>query len=181
LLKVGTTPKMIRHRLSTGRLDHVHAGVYRIAGAPISFEQRLLAAILGARGGVVSHRAAAQVHRLEGLHAKTPEITIPHSRRVKIDGVVVHRSRHLCPQDICRMGPLLVTTPTRTLVDLSPLLSLSVLESAMNDARLRKLTTLAELREAIARRAKPGVGSVAPLRALVRLKDGWLWRHMSLD
>ncbi len=179
LLKVGLTPKMIRYRLSTSRLDLVHAGVYRIAGAPTSFEQQLLAAVLGAKGGVVSHLAAAHVHRLEGLRTKTPEITIPHGRRVRIEGVVVHRSRDLGSHDFFRMGPLLVTTPARTLVDLSPLLPLSVLERAMNDARLRKLTTLAELREAIARRAKPGVGSVTSLRVLVRLRDGSFWRQMS--
>jgi predicted transcriptional regulator of viral defense system len=180
LRTLGLDAGMIGHRLSSGRLCVVHRGVYRVAGAPASFEQQHLAALYAARCGAVSHLAAAVVFELEGIQSACPEITIPHERRVRLAGVVVHRTRDLGPNEVCRVGPLRVTTPARTLVDLSPILTLNDLQKAMDDAIRKKLTTLAELREAISRRAKPGVPTVTPLRFLVRLRDGSLYRPSEL-
>src|SRR2546426_2947001 len=56
-IAAGGTRRMIHVRVESGRWIAVHPGVYAIAGAPRTYEQRLLAGCL-ATGGVASHRAA---------------------------------------------------------------------------------------------------------------------------
>lgn len=58
--ELGVTPDAIQHRLDAGRWELVRAGVYRLPGSPRSWEQQLLAVVLGAgAGAVASHRTAA--------------------------------------------------------------------------------------------------------------------------
>jgi predicted transcriptional regulator of viral defense system len=177
LLAIGMSRRMIGYRVSIGRLSSIHPGVYRIAGAPEAFDQLLLAALLAAGDGAVSYKAAAVVFGLQGVRAELPEITVSHDRRIHIAGVVVHRTRALDRGDVCLRGPLRITTPARTLVDLSDDLRPNELENAMDDALRRNLTSLAELRAVVAKRGGRGVPAIAVVRAFVRLKDGSLrWR-----
>src|SRR5260370_6558054 len=61
----GMSERAIGGRLGAGRWRQVLPGVYRLAGAPASWEQSLKAATLwGGEGCVVSHRAAAALHGL---------------------------------------------------------------------------------------------------------------------
>ena len=51
---------LIRHRLAIGRWLRVAPGVYRLAGVPVTWKQRALAACLDAgSAAVISHRSAA--------------------------------------------------------------------------------------------------------------------------
>jgi predicted transcriptional regulator of viral defense system len=82
----------IHRRLAAGRWQEVLPGVYRVAGAPTSEEQSLMAACLWAGpGAAVSHRAAAGLWGLLEGHSTSVEITTP--RRLRHPGVVVHRVR----------------------------------------------------------------------------------------
>lgn len=65
------------------RLLRVHAGVYRTAGTPVSWEQQFLAAVLAAgEGAVASHRSAA---RLWSMHDdQAVEVSVP--RRASLAG-----------------------------------------------------------------------------------------------
>ena len=96
----------------------VRPGVYRFRGVPESWEQRLLAACLAA-DGVASHRAAARVWLLEGVASLRLEITVPLGRVVRLPGVRAHRSNRLGPEFLTVHRGIPVTTPARTLVDLS--------------------------------------------------------------
>jgi very-short-patch-repair endonuclease len=63
-----------------GRLVRVHRGVYRLAGVPVTDDQRLLAAVLAAEpGALASHRSAAWLWAILRSHAYPiePEITVP--------------------------------------------------------------------------------------------------------
>ena len=62
VLAAGISPSALDRAVAAGRLERVHHGAYRYAGAPRTWEQCLLAAVLGAGGeAVVSHRSAAQL------------------------------------------------------------------------------------------------------------------------
>jgi hypothetical protein len=117
---------MISHRLSTGRWRRLAPGIYAIAGAPDTFEQRALAACLASGpDAVLSHRSAGALWELPGCQgAKRPdqriEVVVPHSRGRRHNPLAtVHRSRRLAAVDRTRRGGLPVTTPARTLIDLA--------------------------------------------------------------
>lgn len=62
LLDAGLSPSTIKRWVSAGRLIVVYRPVYRLAGSPPSWEQRILAAVLAAGdGSVASHRSAARL------------------------------------------------------------------------------------------------------------------------
>src|SRR4051812_37744418 len=64
---IGVTPKTMRTRLASGRWERVHPGVFRVAGAPLSWKGRALAACLTAELGLGSHLTAAHLYRHEGF------------------------------------------------------------------------------------------------------------------
>ena len=66
-----------------------------------------------------------------------------HSRRGP--GYVIHRTRHLPPDDITTHWGIPVTTPLRTLLDLSGTLPLDALDAALAEALVRKLFRLDDL------------------------------------
>ena len=84
---------------------------------------------------VLSHRSAAQLWGLIRYHGPI-EVTAANTRRRH--GITVHRHR-LADEDITRHWDLPVTTPARTLADLSGTLTPAALTRAVNDARLRHL------------------------------------------
>ncbi|MEO7442782.1 MAG: type IV toxin-antitoxin system AbiEi family antitoxin domain-containing protein, partial [Acidimicrobiales bacterium] len=130
------------------RLVRVHTGVYRMAGAPVTWEQSVLAAVLAAGdGAVASHRSAA---RLWGLHDNDAvEITVPYAKLPRLRGVVVHRSRDLAPRWTSRRRAVLVTTPARTLVDLGAVLARRLVEDALDRALAARLLTVAAVEHAL--------------------------------
>jgi hypothetical protein len=66
LLDAHVRPEQIKYMLRSGRLERVFEAVYRVAGVPESWDQRLLAACWagGVRGSMVSHRAACGLWEL---------------------------------------------------------------------------------------------------------------------
>ena len=60
-------------------------------------------------------------------------------------GFVIHRTRNLPPEDVTTHWGIPVTTPLRTLLDLSSHLSLDALDAALAEALVRKLVPLEDL------------------------------------
>jgi very-short-patch-repair endonuclease len=161
-LGAGMSREMIRRRLRAGEWVRCHAGVYRLAGAPRSWEQKLVAACL-AGSGAASHRAAAALLRLDGFASGVVEISTP--RRISPPGVIVHRVS-LPPEDVAFRGAIPATTAARTLVDLCAVAPPRRVELALEDALRRRLVTVASLTEAverIGRQGRRGVGRLARL------------------
>jgi hypothetical protein len=110
--------KWLRHAVREQRLIPVHPAVYRFAAAPISREQRLLAACLAAGPGcAVSHRAAAHEWGLAEF-PDVVEIVTPRAQWPRLKGVRVHRSTDLREHHVTTRHGLPITKPLRTLVDL---------------------------------------------------------------
>src|SRR5947209_2485318 len=113
------TDIQIRHRTST-RWVRIHNGVYRVAGAPITWRGNLLAATMAGGGGAaISHRAAAALYGLPGGRADLVELTCVRWQRTVESGVVVHESRRLDPRDIQLVDGIPVTRPERVLLDIA--------------------------------------------------------------
>jgi very-short-patch-repair endonuclease len=171
-LNLGMTSRQLHDRLESGLLVPVHQGVYRLAGAGQTTEQALLAACMAAgAGALASHRSAAALWALRGVEAPSPEITVPGSRRPELFGVHVHRTDRLDPIDASRRRRVPVTTPARTLLDLGAVMPAPVVESALEDALLRRLVTFHLLTNTLVRLGGSGRRGAAILRALVEERD----------
>ncbi|MDQ3757851.1 MAG: hypothetical protein M3394_08375, partial [Actinomycetota bacterium] len=112
---LGISDRTLAGWVEGGRLERVHAGVYRLAGVPPSWEQDVMAAVLAA-DGVASHRTAARLWDMYDTDAV--EVTVPRSRRCLAADVVAHRSGDIVPRHVTRRLGIPVTNPMRTLVDL---------------------------------------------------------------
>jgi hypothetical protein len=142
-LACGMTDRMIRNRVECGRWWRVAAGVYRLAGVPVTWKQRALAACLvSGTGAVVSHRSAAVLWGVSGFRPGPLEITVPAGRSGRNALARVHRSDEV---DGVRRDGVPVTRPARTIADLARVVSGDVLEEAVDDALCRRLCRLDEL------------------------------------
>lgn len=142
-MRAGATERVIQHRLASGRWVRVGPGVYRLAGVPVTWHQRALAACLGAGpGAVVSHRSAAAVWGLSGFRPGPLEITVPSGRSGRSGLATVHRTLDLPAADRATHNRLPVTRPARTLIDLAGRVSAALLEEAVDDVLCRRLATL---------------------------------------
>src|SRR4051794_16156230 len=141
-LACGLTDRMIHRRGTTGRWVLVAPGLYRIAGVPVTWHQRALAACLvSGSGAVVSHRAAAVVWGVSGFRPGPLDITVPLGRSGRNTLARVHRST---VEGVRREG-IPVTPPSRLVLDLAGAVSGDALEEAVDDVLCRRLCRLDEL------------------------------------
>lgn len=141
------TQRQLESRLNRGRLVLVRSSVYRVGGAAESWEQHLLAACLAAGpDAVASFRAAAALWDLDGFGRQGLEITIATRRRVRLEGVVVHRSLVTGRLHTARIDRIPVTSVARTLCDLTAVLEPWRVERLVNEADCRRLVTVRQIK-----------------------------------
>src|SRR5688572_12591819 len=98
----GLASATLQRWVDGNRLEPVHSGVYRLAGAPRTWEQAVLAAVLAAGpGAAASHRTAGVLWGLLD-DDDSVEVSVPWPRNSIIPGVTVHRSRDLAPEWVAR-------------------------------------------------------------------------------
>jgi hypothetical protein len=143
--QAGDDRARIEHRLASGRWVRVGAGVYRLAGMPVTWEQRALAAcLIAGPGAVVSHRSAAVLLGISGFRPGPLEITVPPGRSARNPLARVHR-KTLEPRERTIRDHIPVTHPVRTLVDLARTVAPEVLEEAVDDVLCRRVVRLEDL------------------------------------
>lgn len=168
------TADAIRDRIRSGRWERVLPTVYRVAGAPSSWHQKLMAVALWAPGAAISHRAAAALWEMEGFLAGPVELSTTSGRKAPPDWITLHRTSRLDRADVTVVGVLPVTTPTRTLADLCGVLGRHNVEPALDDALRRGLTSLPRLRWAADRLGGRGRTGARLLAELLRERhQGW--------
>jgi hypothetical protein len=169
---LGVSHTEVAHRVASGRWEPVHDGVYRIAGAPCSWEADLLAACwAGGNRASASHRSALALRDLPGGRRDLVEIMCPRWQRARHDGLVVHETGADFDADVVLVRGIPCTTTERTLFDLAALGRTKTLDLAIDAALRRELTTLAALDEAVRRLAKRGRRGSALFRRAVGARD----------
>jgi predicted transcriptional regulator of viral defense system len=169
----GVTRNQLSDLAAGGDLRHVRRSVYglgpgaadadleHIASAWLAIAGRSMPCKRGAEpDAVVSHRSAAQLHRMGAFSPDPPELTQARQRSRRTD-MVIHPAR-LGADDWawCQMDSgmhLPVTTPARTIVDL--LLvgeNVAAVERALRRAFTDPAAARPELLAALSRRRKPG-------------------------
>jgi very-short-patch-repair endonuclease len=120
--ELGVPPTAVRTWVRSGRIEKAAPGVWRIAGSPASWHQRLKAGLLSlGPAALVSHEAAAQLHGFERTPPDRVEFLAPESARNSRLGERVHTSSFWEPLDRTAVDGWPVTSATRTVLDLAML------------------------------------------------------------
>jgi very-short-patch-repair endonuclease len=154
--------RTLERHVQRGLCERMQPDVYRYFAFPETHEQKLLAATLSAGdGSAVSHRSAVAYWGGDRFRCAIVEITHPFEHRLRLRDVVLHRSFDLVHDDLTWVGPLPITSRTRTLIDLGavarPWLVSRTLEQWLREGHI----TVPQVRdglEVVARRGRSGAG-----------------------
>src|SRR5258708_3012029 len=142
----------IRVRLRRGIWRQLRTGVYAWAAAPTSYEQTVHGAILSVQGvALASHATAACLWGFWDRPGAGIELVTPMSASVNRRGILQHRTGGLPSAHRGKAGGVPVTSPARTLVDLSGRMHASQLGELIDEGMRHHLLTLAELQRCVQR------------------------------
>jgi very-short-patch-repair endonuclease len=169
LLEAGVHRRTIDRWVEAGRLLRIHRGVYAVGHAALSRRSRSVAALLAVGpDAVLSHRWAASLwgmlpwQDVDGFDVE-PEVTVAHRSLKWRADIVTHTTCTSTPGDVLRRDGLPITSPLRTLRDMS---LHDELDRAIAEAQVLRLVTRAQL-EAAGGRLRDAVadGRAAPTRS----------------
>ena len=155
-LKAGLSESVIKFRVSSGRWQPIHPGVYATFSGFPGYTAKLWAAILSAGpGALLSHETAAELQRLTDKPVQTIHVTVPVQRRVMAaDGISLHRSGRAIEALQGDSNPPR-TTVEETVLDLThAAANFDAVCSLVTRAFARGLTDEERLRAAMRQRAK---------------------------
>ncbi len=167
---LGFSESQIKRRVAIGRWSIVLPSVMEIAGSRRTGLQAAMAATLWAgEGSLLSHSAAALLWEFEGIRARKPEVWT--KRHLKSELVVVHQGTRLDRADRTMLGPIPITTPVRTLIDMAGRLEDLRLSAVMEDLIKRDLVDPERLRARLDALRGSGRPGAARLQALVDVRS----------
>ena len=135
----GVSRRKVYRLVEQGTWQRLHAGVFLTRpvadadpGSDTRWKAELAARLLyGGAGSMVSHRAAAVLHRLEGITGLPLDVTVPtRSRHLPVGA---HRSKLLDPNPVMIDG-LTTTSVARTLRDIAVVCGADLVEQALESA-----------------------------------------------
>lgn len=166
LLALGFSSRSIEHRRKTGRLHLVSRGVYAVGWPALDQHRRWMAAVLACgEDAALSHRSAAA---LLGIGTELPgriDVSVPRRCELRRSGLLIRGRPSLAVDDLGVSNGIPVTSPVRTLIDLTTELDIVAVERAVNNADKRDLVDPESLRAALNRYS--GEPGVRPLRKLL--------------
>jgi hypothetical protein len=161
-LDAGVSPRQIVVRLRSGQWEHLHTGVYGLAGHTPSWRRRLWAAHLHAgTGSVLAREASGRLHGFEQAPPGRSVLIVDAAAGRAPRGVTWVRTPDLAPSDVTVLPGLPpTTTAARTMVDLAAVVGPARLRLAVEQGILERRFTAAEVGAVLARvrrSGKPGV------------------------
>jgi predicted transcriptional regulator of viral defense system len=148
----------LEYHLATGAFERVGHGLYRHTSIPPADEEEFIRLSLWSRDradepqAVVSHESALVLQELTELLPNQIHLTVPPGfRKAPPRGCVIHKAV-LLPADVEERTGFRVTTPLRTLLDVSAgTTSMEQVEKAVKEALDRGLVRRKRLLEAVER------------------------------
>jgi very-short-patch-repair endonuclease len=170
---LGLSDDSINRRVRRTRHDSIRRGVLLNVGIETGFEQRVMAALLAA-GSVAyaSHECAGQLWSSPLPRAAPVEILSAMKLQHRLDGVKCHRSGHLDDRDHTVLNDIPLTTPERTIVDISARFDAKVIGRLIDDALRRKIATLDRFIETAERLGSAPGRSRKKMLVLLSRRDG---------
>lgn len=165
----GLSDGAINYHLQHG-WTRLYRSVFLLPGFERSWHQGVLALCMRGDGTVASHTTAGVLLRLEGC-VPGRHIHLYARSAWRAEGVVVHRTRELPECDVVTLGPIPVTSASRTLLDLGAVAHEEQVEIALEFALRKNLTSLPRLRWRINQIGGRGHPGSAVLKKLLDLRD----------
>ncbi len=135
----GLSRTALSRLVRSGTWQAVRPRVFRrVAAAQTEAQLQLATCLWLGEGSVVSHRSAAKLWGLDVAPAAL-EVTTQSLFRGSADGVVVHRSQSLDPEDLRARRGVPVTSGARTLIDLASCVDEETLAIVVEDAWRRQV------------------------------------------
>jgi hypothetical protein len=173
-----------RSELRSGRWCRLAHAVYRIRGAPQTWEQRLVALTLAAGpAAAASHRSAAGLLGIPGFgRYGVPEVTTPRTRRHRDPSTLVHRWRPFPGEHLTVIDGIVTTRVARTLVDLAGVLHPARTERAVDSCLGGGMVSLESLRATFADLAGRGRKGTAVMRSILDVRpEGYVAPQSELE
>lgn len=175
LLGLGLDAYAIRYRVKIGRLYRVFRGVYSVGRPPGSPEDWAAAAVFACGPGAALSYSSAMTLWGYWRHWDRPyEVSVVGDRRTR--GITVHRSTTLRRHDVTRQLGIRVTTPARTIFDISPRQTDKAFKRTVSKVIHSLWLTRDQLSDAVARHPNlPAAKRVAKLIGLPGTppRSGW--------
>jgi hypothetical protein len=164
----GGTRRSREHEVAIGRLRPMRPGVAAIAGTPPTWRQSVRAVLLASGEDIAaSHPTAIRLLLGVRLDDRFIHVTGPLGRQICLDGVIGHRSGQLAPDDVVVVSGMRVTSPLRTVIDMSGRIPFDTLGKLFDQFLRIDRIDLEAARERVATlRPAPG-RSVRALRGLL--------------
>lgn len=151
-------------RVAAGRWKKVHRGVYRLAGAPWTWEGKVFAAVMACgAGAVASHQCAARLHGM-GFASASPEVSVPRGNASSPKGVIVHECRDLHRCETVMRDSIPTTDAARTALDVARYIEGTNLRNIIEEGRRLELFDWHELLLCVATHARQGRAGIVRLR-----------------
>lgn len=164
--ELGYSTSAIDRRIKQGLWIPVFRRIYRVASVPRCYEQDVLAAASVAKGAAAM-RTAVRLHGLHGYDGRLVETISATTRRPRSGRFIWHHTDRLPDCDIVHVGPIPITTPTRTLVELGAALPPNLVEVALDSALRQGKTSLPALHRKLAEKCGSGHSGAGVLRRLL--------------
>ena len=166
---LGASLGLVDRRLASARWVIVAQGVYSLPGVPGSWERRLMAACLEAGpGAVVSHEAAAALHRLTPFRPGPVVVMLPHGDHQHLTLGRLRQSTDLADHHRTTMDGIPVTTVARTLLDVASVVRPGRLRIAVEDAIAAGKCTLEQLSGCYSEIRRPGKRGIGPMSLVLK-------------
>jgi very-short-patch-repair endonuclease len=161
----------IQSRIRAGLWDSPARGVFRVKGSSRTKDQAMLIASLAwGEDTWISHRSAAAVFNVTSVRFDSIELTVPPFRRRRDAPGIVYRNA-LRNEDKAKWGPIPVTSPLRTVLDLAAVLERRQVALAIDDFLRRGYLNLQRLDRRLGEDGR-GFPNVNMVRDLVATRLG---------
>jgi hypothetical protein len=152
-----------------GWLRRVRRDVYAFTGYPRSRWEGIVAAVLAAGpNAVISHTAAATIHRFVGIAPSGPSVTAVGRTGKRLHDVRMHYATYELPaEDVQPWWGVKITSPIRTLIDIVPQFGDHLLGKLIDEGTIAKLWTPERIDRRLAGLSRPGRQGVERLRGLL--------------
>jgi len=120
LLALGFSDRAVKHRVASGRLHPIAAGVYAVGRRELTPHGRWMAAVLACGdGAVLSHRSAAELWGIGYEDRKRIDVSIRRKSKITRKGLKVRARPSLDAKSVVVRFGIRVTHPVQTLIDLA--------------------------------------------------------------
>jgi predicted transcriptional regulator of viral defense system len=167
LLAMGFDGSAIDRRITAGRLQPIHAGVYAVGHRRLLRYARYMAGVLACGDrSALSHRSAAALWGLRQAPSGPVEVTTTTGAGRRRPGIEVRATRSLPAAEVSTCEGVPCTTVARTLVDLAAVVPPGHLQRALEQAYFLQLFDRAALDAVLERsRGRHGIGKLRRLLA----------------